>query len=141
MMIIFERDQERRKTNRVMVDARFELFYTKWNTILQESGGPYVLGKKLTHADFWLASFINIWDDPMVDFCFLKKTKVEHFLKHLIFQEGDGPIMPPGFSPPSPSDMYPDFTKNFPSLRAHKERICSLPEIQAWIKKRHQTIA
>lgn len=66
MLVIFEKDLERRKQNRMFVESRIQTFYAHWNKILEESGGDYVIGKKLTHADFWLASFVQIWDDPMV---------------------------------------------------------------------------
>jgi len=105
-----------------MVDARFQLNYAKWNQILEQSGGPFILGKKLTHADFWLANFISIWDDPFVN-------------------GASEPIMPPNFEKPTEADMYLNFSKNFPALKAHKERIHEIPQIKEWVAKRHQTIA
>jgi len=119
-LIMFEKDPERKKFNRQKVDEKFKLAYTKWNKRLEESGGDYVIGKKLTHADFWLASFVSIWDDPM---------------------KGDRPIMPTGFPEPSEDDIYIDYTKNFPALRAHKQRIHEIPQIKEWVARRHQTIA
>jgi len=119
MMLIFEKDPERKKYQKAMTDAKFALYYARWNKMLEESGGDYLLGKKLTHADFWLANFISMWDDPL---------------------EGDEPIMPPGYAKPSQSDIYVDLTKGYPALRAHKERIHAIPQIKAWIAIRHKTI-
>ncbi|OXA60888.1 glutathione S-transferase 1 [Folsomia candida] len=120
MYLIFEKDPERKKANRMLVDGRLSAAYTTWNRVLVESQGPYILGNKLTHADFWLAHFVSVFDDPM---------------------EGDEPIMPPGYPRPNESDLYVGFSNGFPALKAHKERIHALPEIKAWIEKRHKTIA
>lgn len=49
--------------------------------------------------------------------------------------------MPPGYPRPNESDLYVGFSNGFPALKAHKERIHALPEIKAWIEKRHKTIA
>jgi len=61
---------ERKKELSVKLDAKFDLSYAKFNKILEQSGGDFILGEKVTHADFWLASFMNIWDDPIVSFKF-----------------------------------------------------------------------
>jgi len=118
--IIFEADFERRKTNRALVEARFNLGYAKFNKMLEESGGPFILGNKLTHGDFWLASYLNIWDDPF---------------------DGDGPVMAPFHKQPSAEDMFLNWSDRFPMLKAHKERVKDIPEIKAWIAKRHKTQA
>ncbi|XP_035704775.1 glutathione S-transferase 1-like [Folsomia candida] len=120
MLVIFEKDLERRKQNRMFVESRIQTFYAHWNKILEESGGDYVIGKKLTHADFWLASFVQIWDDPM---------------------EGNGPVLSPGFQQPSQADAFLNYTDNFPALKAHKEKVTSIPQIKEWIKKRPKTSA
>jgi len=117
--VIFEPDAERRKIQRPYVDTRFELCYGKWNAMLVESGGPYIVGKKLTHADFWLASTVSSWDNPMV---------------------GDGPIMGPGLPLPSQADLYLNLAAKFPALKAHKERVCALPQIKHWMETRHKTL-
>lgn len=68
MYLIFEKDPERKKANRMLVDGRLSAAYTTWNRVLVESQGPYILGNKLTHADFWLAHFVSVFDDPMVNY-------------------------------------------------------------------------
>jgi len=118
--IIFESDFERRAKNRTLVEARFEIYYAKFNRMLEESGGPYILGKKLTHGDFWLASYLNIWDDPF---------------------DGDGPVMAPIHKQPSQEDMFLKWSDKFPMLKAHKENVKNIPEIKAWIERRHKTQA
>jgi glutathione S-transferase len=64
--LLFERDFERKAQGRVLLEGKFRLYYAKFSKILETSGGDYVIGNKLTHADFWLASFISVWDEPLV---------------------------------------------------------------------------
>jgi glutathione S-transferase len=105
-----------------MVDMKFPLYYDKFNKILENSGGDYVAGKKLTHADFWLASFVNVWDGPTTDDMFF-------------------PIMPFNLPVPTASEYKENLSANYPKLRAHKERIMNIPQIKAWIQIRPKSAA
>ncbi|ODN04946.1 Glutathione S-transferase [Orchesella cincta] len=117
---LFERDPERKKQMKLIVDQKFKLYYAKLSSILEEEKGDFILGNKVTHADFWLANFISIWDEPMA---------------------GDRPIMPEGWPEPCEDDIFIARTKEYPLLNKHKEAVTSLEKIQEWISKRHQTIA
>jgi glutathione S-transferase len=64
--VMFEKDPQRKIQGRTTLEAMFRMYYAKFCNILENSGGDFVIGKKLTHADFWLANFVSIWDEPLV---------------------------------------------------------------------------
>jgi len=65
--IMFERDPERKALGKTQLDTKFRLYYSKFAKIVESSSGDYIIGNKLTYADFWLANFISIWDEPLVN--------------------------------------------------------------------------
>ncbi|CAL8090026.1 unnamed protein product [Orchesella dallaii] len=65
----FEMDSQRKLRMKADLDEKFRLYYEKFSKILEEDEGDFILGSKVTHADFWLANFISIWDEPMRKEC------------------------------------------------------------------------
>lgn len=63
---VFERNPEIKKEGKIVVDTKFKVYYKKFSKVLSEREGDFVLGNKLTHADFWLANFISMWNEPLV---------------------------------------------------------------------------
>jgi len=43
----------------------FPHFLSKFNDIVADNGGNYVVGTKVTWADFWLTNFLEIWRDTV----------------------------------------------------------------------------
>jgi len=102
------------------IDDMFNICYSKINQMLEESTGDLINGNKLTYADLWLASFLNIWDDPVT---------------------GSGPVVLPGLPSPSQEDFYLNLTEKYPNLRKHKQTVMALPQIKKWIEERPKTTA
>jgi len=102
------------------IDDQFNICYSKINNMLEESTGKFINGDKLTYADLWLASFLNIWDDPAV---------------------GAVPVVLPGLPYPSQDDFYLNLTEKYPKLKQHKETVMAIPQIKKWIEQRPKTMA
>ncbi|KAJ6643640.1 Glutathione S-transferase, partial [Pseudolycoriella hygida] len=115
----FTRIPEQKKIFRGMLDPRVQLYYRKFSEILNEKPGDFILGTKLSHADFWLANLVSMLDRPFV---------------------GDHPIMAPGMPQPTEDDIYIGLTAEYPLLKKHMEVVENIPQIKEWIAKRHQTI-
>jgi len=109
----------RRMLTKQVIDERFPLYYAKLNALLEETNGPYLNGTKLTHADFWIASFIQIWNNPL---------------------KGLRPIMPPGIPDPDDDTIYIGLLDNYPALKKHQETVLEIPQIKKWISERPETM-
>jgi glutathione S-transferase len=76
-----EADLEKRKeiVSRLMTDV-FPKYLKKFNEVLETSGGPFLLGSNFSWADFFLANYLEIFEEFMTpnlldDFPALKKQK------------------------------------------------------------------
>ncbi|CAL8090017.1 unnamed protein product [Orchesella dallaii] len=118
--IVLETDAER-KTQAMagVITPKFKLYYEKFSKILEETKGDYILGSKLTHADFWLAHFVQFWGTPL---------------------KGERPILPPNFLELSDSDIVIGLVDDFPLLKKHMETITSIPQIKDWLSRRPSTV-
>jgi glutathione S-transferase len=121
---IYQNDESCYEAQRALIDPKFSIYYSAWNRILENSGGDYVLGSKLSHADFWLACWIDIWDGP----------KTDDMIR---------PVMPAIVPPPhepEAKDFKENMSAGYKHLRAHKEKIMNIPQIKKWIAERPNTI-
>jgi len=115
---LFERDADRRIANQPAIDQRFRIYYGKLNALLEEEDGDFLNGDKLTHADFWIASFVHIWNNPLT---------------------GAAPVMPPMLGTLDDSKIYVDLVNEFPALKKHQEKVHAIPQIQKWVSARPKT--
>jgi len=116
---VFERDPARRAANKPVIDQRFPLYYAKLNQLLEETDGDFLNGTKLSHADFWIASFVNIWNNPL---------------------NGIRPILPPDIPPLEDDWIYIGLLDDYPALKKHQEKVLGIPQIKKWISERPKTI-
>ncbi|ODN04948.1 Glutathione S-transferase 3 [Orchesella cincta] len=102
-----------------VIRPKFKIYYEKFSKILEEEKGDFVLGSKLTHADFWLAHFTQFWGTPL---------------------KGERPTLPPNFLDLSDSDMLIGLVDEFPLLKKHMETVTSIPQIKDWLSRRPSTV-